>query len=100
MEANPGWLSKSSPFDIGFVLPKIIDGTGSYDRFREQLQTDNPVNEKGTINMKKYWEITIDGKEYLELYDRVAATGGLDLVRPKSFFPAPGVLMEPYVKPS
>jgi len=50
--------------------------------------------------MKKYWEITIDGKEYLELYDRVAATGGLDLVRPKSFFPAPGVLMEPYVKPS
>jgi predicted nucleotide-binding protein len=57
--------------DIGFVLPKIIDGTRSYDRFREHFQTEKPVDQRERFDMKKYWEITEDGKNYLELYDTV-----------------------------
>jgi hypothetical protein len=59
--------------EMGFVLPTIgIDGKRSFERFRELFQTEKPDDERPWFNMKSYWEITEDGKKYVELYDRVS----------------------------
>jgi hypothetical protein len=55
--------------DMGFVLPAVIDGTRSFDRFRQLFQTEKPVNERPWFDMKIYWEITEDGKKYVKLYE-------------------------------
>jgi CAP12/Pycsar effector protein, TIR domain len=57
--------------DMGFVLPTEIDGTRSFERFRERFQTEKSLDEREWFDMKQFWEITEDGKNYLELYDTV-----------------------------
>ena len=55
--------------EMGFVLPTEIDGKRSFERFRELFQTEKPVGERLWFDMKSYWEITEDGKNYVKLYD-------------------------------
>jgi len=55
--------------EMGFVLPTMIDGKRSFERFRALFQTDKPVDQRPWFDMKSYWEITEEGKKYLELYD-------------------------------
>jgi Predicted nucleotide-binding protein containing TIR-like domain len=55
--------------EMGFVLPTMIDGERSFERFRKLFQTEMPVDNRPWFNMKTYWEITEDGKKYVKLYD-------------------------------
>ena len=55
--------------EMGFVLPSVIDGTRSFQRFRQLFQTDKPVDERPWFDMTSYWEITEDGKKYVKLYE-------------------------------
>jgi hypothetical protein len=57
--------------EMGFVLPTMIDGTRSFERFRQLFQTEEPVDERRWFDMKIYWEITEDGEKYVKLYDTI-----------------------------
>ena len=55
--------------EMGFALPAIIDGTRSFERFRQLYETKEPVEQRPWFDMKSYWEITEDGKKYVKLYE-------------------------------
>jgi hypothetical protein len=55
--------------DMGFVLPTMREGNRSFERFRQWYQTDSPVDERPWFDMKDYWEITEEGRNYVRLYD-------------------------------
>jgi hypothetical protein len=58
--------------DMGFVLPKVIDGQRRLIRIQERFGDESiPVEKREWFNMKDYAEITPEGKNYLNLYDEV-----------------------------
>jgi hypothetical protein len=58
--------------DMGFVLPKVIDGQRRLIRIQERFGDESiPVEKREWFNMKDYAEITPEGKNYLNLYDAV-----------------------------
>jgi hypothetical protein len=54
---------------MGFVLPTEIGGTRSFERLRQLFQTEEPVDKRPWFDMKRYWEITQEGKNYVKLYE-------------------------------
>ncbi len=59
--------------DMGFVLPKVIDGNRRLIRIQERFGDESkPVETREWFNLKDYVEITPEGKNYLKLYDAVA----------------------------
>jgi hypothetical protein len=57
--------------EIGFVLPVEKHGKRSFEEFRRRFQTDEPLDKREWFDMKDYWELTEDGKGYLESCERL-----------------------------